>query len=81
MVGLANVQASASRGERRQTYAMQVLRAVLRWHGVTMPEDPFSAPTPDAQRASSSRRRRATPARVTPHKLRHTFASFADDTT
>ena len=38
------------RGERRRTYAMQVLRAVLRHEGVTIAGDPFSPATAGAQR-------------------------------
>ena len=38
------------RGERRRTYAMQVLRAVLRHEGVTIVGDPFSPATAGAQR-------------------------------
>jgi len=29
------------RGQRRATYAMQLLRAVLKWHGVNVPSDPL----------------------------------------
>lgn len=32
----------AARGTRRATYAMQVLRAVLNWHGVKVPDNPLS---------------------------------------
>ena len=39
-----------SRGERRQTYAMQVLRAVLRHHGVAVEGNPLSPTTAGAQR-------------------------------
>lgn len=34
-----------SRGERRQGYAMQVLRAVLRFHGVTIEDNPLNPAT------------------------------------
>ena len=34
-----------SRGERRRTYAMQLLRAALRWHGVAIDNNPFSPTT------------------------------------
>lgn len=37
--------ALAARGERRQTYAMQVLRAVLRHNGITVPDNPLSPTT------------------------------------
>lgn len=33
--------AASARGERRATYAMQVLRAVMNWHGVTIPGNPL----------------------------------------
>lgn len=33
------------RGERQAIFAMQTLRAVLRWHGVAIPHDPFSRET------------------------------------
>ncbi len=35
-------RAAAKRGARRATYAMQVLRAVLNWHGVKVPGNPLS---------------------------------------
>lgn len=35
-------KAAAARGARRATYAMQVLRAVLNWHGVKVPGNPLS---------------------------------------
>ena len=38
------------RGERRQTYALQVLRAVLRHHGVVIEGDPLSPTTAGASR-------------------------------
>lgn len=40
-VHVANLQ----RGERQAIFAMQTLRAVLRWHGVAIPHDPFSRET------------------------------------
>ena len=39
-----------ARGQRQQGYGMQVLRAVLRWHGVSIPGDPFSKTTAGARR-------------------------------
>ncbi|MBN8750329.1 MAG: integrase [Bordetella sp. SCN 67-23] len=33
------------RSRRRADYAMQVLRAVLRWHGITIPDNPLSQTT------------------------------------
>ena len=39
---IARLFASLStRGARQQTYAMQVLRAVLNWHGVNVPDNPL----------------------------------------
>lgn len=35
-------RAASARGKRRATYAMQVLRAVLNWHGVKVPGNPLS---------------------------------------
>jgi integrase len=35
-------RAAAARGARRGSYAMQVLRAVLNWHGVKVPGNPLS---------------------------------------
>lgn len=40
------------RGERRQTYALQVLRAVLRHEGVTVEGNPLSPTTAGAQRVA-----------------------------
>jgi integrase len=37
--------AALARGGRRATYAMQVLRAVLNWHGVIIPDSPLSKTT------------------------------------
>ena len=37
--------AALTRSERRATYAMQVLRAVLNWHGVAVAESPLSKST------------------------------------
>jgi integrase len=42
----------APRGERRQTYAMQVTRAVLRHEGVTIPDNPLSPTTAGAKRVA-----------------------------
>ncbi|RCW65165.1 tyrosine-type recombinase/integrase [Pseudorhodoferax soli] len=38
-------QLQLKRSEREATYAMQVLRAVLRWHGVLIPNSPLSIET------------------------------------
>lgn len=45
-------QALAPRGERRQTYAMQVLRAVLRHYGVAIAGNPLSPTTAGAERVA-----------------------------
>lgn len=37
--------ANLERGERQAVSAMQTLRAVLRWHGVAIPHDPFGRET------------------------------------
>ncbi|MBX3601016.1 MAG: integrase family protein [Rubrivivax sp.] len=37
----ATYRAALKRGDRRATYAMQVLRAVLNWHGVAVPDNPL----------------------------------------
>lgn len=37
--------AALKRGQRRATYAMQVLRAVFNWHGVSVPGNPLSKET------------------------------------
>lgn len=42
----------APRGERRQTYALQVLRAVLRYYGVTIEGNPLSPTTAGASRVA-----------------------------
>lgn len=39
-----------ARGERRRTYALQVLRAVLRWHGVSIDNNPFAPSTAGVDR-------------------------------
>lgn len=36
---------ASERGERRAIYAMQVVRAVLNWHGVKVPDNPLSKDT------------------------------------
>ena len=38
-------EAAAARSERQATYAMQVLRAVLNWHGIVVPDSPLGACT------------------------------------
>lgn len=56
------------RGERRQTYALQVLRAVLRHHGVTIDGNPLSTTTPGAQRVALAPSR-GNPSPIPPEKL------------
>ncbi|OHC26288.1 MAG: hypothetical protein A2Y50_07235 [Pseudomonadales bacterium RIFCSPLOWO2_12_59_9] len=43
-------RANLERGERCAAYAMQVLRAVLSWHGVIIPNSPFSKETHGKER-------------------------------
>lgn len=38
-------EAATPRGQRQQTYAMQVLRSVLNWHGVSVADSPLSKAT------------------------------------
>lgn len=45
-------KALAPRGERQQSYAMQVLRAVLRHHGVTIADNPLSPTTAGKERVT-----------------------------
>ncbi|MCJ0764172.1 tyrosine-type recombinase/integrase [Variovorax terrae] len=40
-----NTRLAATRGERGRLYALQVLRAVLRWHGVKIPDSPLDKDT------------------------------------
>jgi integrase len=40
----------AERGERRQAYAMQLLRAVLRFHGINIEDNPLAPTTAGAKR-------------------------------
>jgi len=42
----------AARGERRQTYAMQVLRAALRYQGVAIADNPLAPTTAGAKRVT-----------------------------
>lgn len=56
------------RGERRQTYAMQVLRAVLRHQGVTIEGNPLSATTAGAQRVQLAPSR-GDPSPIPPERL------------
>lgn len=43
-------EAIAGRGERQQAYAMEVLRAVLKWHAIATPDSPLSQSTPGPRR-------------------------------
>ncbi|MCE2659485.1 MAG: integrase family protein, partial [Rubrivivax sp.] len=56
------------RGQRRQTYAMQVLRAVLNWHGVAVAESPLAKTTAGRDRIvlPPTKAKRAT---IPPEKL------------
>jgi len=45
-------RAALARGERRAAYAMQVLRAVLNWHGVEVADSPFDRHTPEKLRVN-----------------------------
>lgn len=40
----------AARGERRQNYAMQLLRAVIRYHGIAIEDNPLAPTTAGAKR-------------------------------
>lgn len=57
-----------ARGERRQTYGMQVLRAVLRHHGVEIEGNPLSVATAGAQRVQLAPSR-GNPSPITPERL------------
>lgn len=46
--------AAAKKASRRATYAMQVLRAVLRWHGVSVPDNPLGRETAGRDRITIS---------------------------
>jgi integrase len=41
---------TVARSKRRAVYAMQVLRAVLNWHGTTIPDSPLAKSTPGKDR-------------------------------
>jgi integrase len=56
------------RGERRQTYAMQVLRAVLRHQGVVIEGNPLSPSTAGAQRVQLAPSR-GNPSPIPPERL------------
>lgn len=43
-------KATLKRSQRRATYAMQVLRAVMNWHGVKVPDSPLDKATPGRDR-------------------------------
>ena len=58
----------AVRGERRQTYAMQVLRAVLRHHGVAIENNPLSPATAGVSRVQLAPSR-GDPSPIPPEKL------------
>lgn len=56
------------RGERRQTYAMQVLRAVLRHEGVTIEDNPLARTTAGRKRVALAPSR-GDPSPIAPEKL------------
>lgn len=58
----------ADRGERRQTYAMQVTRAVLRFFGVTIEGNPLSPTTAGAKRVTLAPSR-GNPTAIPSHRL------------
>ena len=60
--------ALAPRGERRQTYAMQVLRAVLRHHGVVIADNPLATSTAGKLRVHLAPSR-GDPSPIPPEKL------------
>jgi integrase len=57
-----------ARGERRQTYAMQVLRAVLRHHGVVVDGNPLDPRTPGKDRVKLAPSR-GDPSPIPPERL------------
>lgn len=61
-------KALAPRGERRQTYAMQVLRAVLRHHGVLIDDNPLSPTTAGKSRVMLAPSR-GKPSPIPPERL------------
>jgi len=56
------------RSERRATYAMQVLRAVLRWHGIVIPGNPLGRETAGRDRIALPPSR-GNPTPIPPEKL------------
>jgi integrase len=56
------------RSQRTATYAMQVLRAVLNWHGVQVPESPLAKTTAGKDRIVLSPTK-GTPSPIAPEKL------------
>jgi integrase len=61
-------KALVPRGERRQTYAMQVLRAVLRHHGVVIDDNPLSPTTAGKSRVMLAPSR-GKPSPIPPERL------------
>jgi hypothetical protein len=61
-------QLQLKRSEREATYAMQVLRAVLRWHGISIPNSPLSIETAGRYRIILAPPR-CKPAPLPPEKL------------
>jgi hypothetical protein len=60
--------AAAKKSPRRATYAMQVLRAVLRWHGVTVADNPLGRETAGRDRITISATR-GNPSPIPPELL------------
>jgi integrase len=66
---IARLFASLStRGPRRQTYAMQVLRAVLNWHGVAVPDNPLGREVAGKDRIPLAKSK-GDPSPIPPEKL------------
>lgn len=64
----AAYDAAANKSPRRATYAMQVLRAVLRWHGVAVADNPRGRETPGRDRVTISATR-GNPSPIPPELL------------
>lgn len=72
---IARLHASlASRGPRQQTYALQVLRAVLNWHGVKVPDNPLGKEVAGKDRLMLAKTV-GNPTPIPPEKLRAWWAA------
>lgn len=60
--------ALSARGLRQQTYAMQVLRAVLNWHGVAVPDNPLGKEVAGKDRIPLAKSK-GDPSPIPPEKL------------